>query len=92
LPGSWVAYAPEGQTLATGGGELNNAACIWDAESGLARLIGGHHYKLTALVYSPNGRRIVTGSADPACQSEGVIRCWDAMTGDEVFDFSGCTE
>ncbi|HVX62142.1 MAG TPA: hypothetical protein VHC19_16105, partial [Pirellulales bacterium] len=92
LRGSWVSYAGDGLTLATGGGELTNAARVWDAESGQerARLIGGHHFKLTALVYSPNGRRIITGSADPACQSEGVIRCWDATTGEEVFDFSGC--
>lgn len=94
VPGSRVAFAPNGRTFSTGGGELVGDARIWDAESGeeLARLVGGHHYALTTLLYSPNGRRIITGSADPRCQGEGVIRCWDAQSGEEVFDFSGCLD
>lgn len=92
LPGSQVAYAPDGKTIATGGGEIIGEARVWDAESGAqrARLIGGHRYSLTSLLYSPNGKRIVSGSADPSCEGEGVIRCWNAETGEEVFDFSGC--
>ncbi|HVX62808.1 MAG TPA: hypothetical protein VHC19_19470 [Pirellulales bacterium] len=92
LPGSWAAFAPGGQTIATGGGELKNAARVWDAETGKerARLIGGHRFQLTALAYAPNSRRLITGSADPACQSEGVMRCWNIETGEEVVDFSGC--
>lgn len=94
LPGSRVAYAPDGRTFTTGGGELVGDARIWDAETGAerARLIGAHHYALTTLLYSPNGRRIVSGSADPACSGEGVIRCWDAQSGEEIFDFEGCCE
>ncbi|HEX5472003.1 MAG TPA: hypothetical protein VFW73_08955 [Lacipirellulaceae bacterium] len=94
LPGSLVAWSPDGQTLATGAGELSNSARIWDAETGQerAKLIGGHLHQLTALVYSPNGLRVLSGSADPAGATEGVIRCWDAANGNEVFDFSGCLE
>ena len=94
LPGSLVAWSPDGHTLATGGGDLYNAARIWDVETGQlrAKLIGGHLHELTALIYSPNGRRVLTGSADPAGATEGVIRCWDAKSGEEVFDFSGCLE
>ncbi|HVX09610.1 MAG TPA: hypothetical protein VHC22_00275 [Pirellulales bacterium] len=92
LPGSRVAYAPDGRTLATGGGELYNAVRVWDAETGeeRARMVGGHHYQVTSLVYSPNGKRLLSGSADPEYQGEGVIRCWDLKTGDEIFDFGGC--
>jgi WD40 repeat protein len=94
LPGSLVAWSPDGLTLATGGGELYNAARIWDAETGQerAKLSGGHLHQLTALTYSPNGRRVLSGSADPAGETESVVRCWDAANGDEVFDFSGCLE
>lgn len=94
LPGALVAWSPDGHALATGGGELYNAARIWDAQTGeeRAKLIGGHLHQLTALVYSPNGHRVLSGSADPAGATEGAIRCWDANSGEEVFDFSGCVE
>jgi WD40 repeat protein len=97
LPGTYAAYSPDGQTVATGGVELANTARIWDAETGRerAQMVGGHQHGVTALIFSPNGRRVITGSASKtgiSGQWEASIRCWDANTGEEVFDFGGCCD
>jgi WD40 repeat protein len=81
--------------LATGGGELDCEARIWDAKTyqQRARLIGGHQHALLTLAYCQNGQRVLTGSAggaDPAGQREGALRCWDVKPGNEVADFSDC--
>lgn len=89
--GACANFAPDGRRFATGGGELGTEGRVWDADSGkeLVKLIGGHAREISIVVFSNDGRRILTGSSDPNREEPGYVRCWDAESGEEVFDFSG---
>ncbi len=50
------------------------------------RALRGHTGPILAVAYSPDGRRIVTGSADK------TARVWDAETGQESFPLKGHTD
>jgi WD40 repeat protein/DNA-binding SARP family transcriptional activator len=57
---------------------------IWDAESGEEMLeLVGHTDVVYAAVYSPDGRRIATASADNSA------KLWDAVSGEEMLTLSG---
>jgi WD40 repeat protein len=47
---------------------------IWDADTGAAigRPLEGHTHYVRSVAYSPDGRRIISGSGDR------TIRIWDA--------------
>lgn len=84
-------FAPDGRRFVTGGGKLGTDGRVWDAESGeeLLKLVGGHAHEMSLVVFSNDGRRILTGSTDPNNDRPGFVRCWDAQRGEEIFDFSG---
>jgi WD40 repeat protein len=68
-----VAFGPDGQTVLTGSWP---DAQLWDVATGKAR--GGplvHHCGALAGLFSPDGRVVVTGSADH------TARLWDVSTG-----------
>ena len=83
-----VAWSPDGaRLLSTSGNEdfgaQDTTIRIWDAESGAELLvIRGHNGQVTSAGWSPDGRRIVSGSSD------GTTRIWDAATGDELLRLS----
>jgi WD40 repeat protein len=89
VPGSAVAFAPDGATFATGGGALGGSARVWETKSGKERcqLLGGHTSPVFTLIFSPSGKRIVSGSRDFELNQKGSVRCWNAATGEAVPDF-----
>jgi WD40 repeat protein len=64
---------------------------VWDAETGreLRTLSRGNGYRpVHSVAYSPDGRRIVSGSRDDD-NNTGTIKIWDAETGQELRILSG---
>jgi WD40 repeat protein len=74
--GVWaVAYAPDGQTIVSGG--VDRYVRIWDIETGrLLRSLRGHTADIRALVVTPDGRTLASGSEDR------TIRLWNPKTGE----------
>ena len=57
---------------------------MWDATNGKEHLtLKGHTEHIHAAVFSPDGRRIVTGSVDQ------TAKLWDAATGEELLTLKG---
>ncbi len=57
---------------------------VWDWPSGRHLLtLRGHEMDIYAIVFSPDGRRIVSGAAD------GLVSVWDAQTGDRMLTLRG---
>jgi hypothetical protein len=59
-------------------------AKLWDAETGQELLeFGGHTDGVASVAFSPDGRRVLTGSWD------NTAKLWDAETGQELRAFQG---
>ncbi|HYH47472.1 MAG TPA: WD40 repeat domain-containing protein, partial [Thermoanaerobaculia bacterium] len=57
----------------------DHLARLWDARTGReVRQLLGHRTMVTAVAFSPDGARVLTGSAD------GAVRLWTAATGETV--------
>jgi WD40 repeat protein len=91
---SSVAWSPDGKRLATGNGSLPrragqdvknpfDVAKVWDAETGKELLaLNGHTHGSCEVAWSPNGKRLATGTED------GVAKVWDAESGQELLTLS----
>lgn len=68
-----TAYSPDGRWIATG--TLTHDICILDAATGSLRLTirtrAGHSESIDAISFSPDGKRLLTGSGD------GSLKIWD---------------
>jgi WD40 repeat protein len=65
----------------------NKTAKVWDAATGnLLLTLKGHTEDVTSAAFSPDGKRIVTGSLDK------TARVWDAATGKPLLPLQGHTE
>ena len=79
-----VAFSPDGkQMLTTGLGpvrlDLENYLRLWDLASGKElRKFEGHTYAISAIAFSHDGKRIVSGSGDK------TVRVWNAATGKQL--------
>jgi WD40 repeat protein len=87
-----VAFSPDGTCLATGGmaaldkseKEFTGEVTIWDATTGKRiTTLRGHSNGVLALAYSPDGKRLVSGSLD------GTVIVWDLATGRPLLSFRG---
>jgi WD40 repeat protein len=83
--GSMV-LSPDGKRLACNseGPDHQPMVRVYDIASGDEVVaLTGHASRVTCLVYSPDGKRLVTGNED------GTVKLWDAATGQEVLTLSG---
>ena len=70
-----MALSPNGQTFAVGSGQVLQ---LWDTVIGEHQItLTGHMNGIFDVVFSADGRTIVTGSSD------GTVRLWDAHTGEQ---------
>jgi WD40 repeat protein len=74
-------FSPDGQTLASGssGFAEDYAVRLWDVASGeVLHTLEGHTADVKDLVFSPDGRILVS------CDRDGIIRLWDVATAQQV--------
>jgi len=102
-----VAFSPDGKQALTGAGFHNNrkdgkityfdtTVRLWDLESGkVVRAFEGHESNVMAVAFSPDGRRVVSGSGSTSFKevdTDNSIRLWDAVTGKELRRYAGPTD
>ncbi|NLX96015.1 MAG: hypothetical protein GXY83_07555 [Rhodopirellula sp.] len=77
-----LAYSPDSRQMATSSDAVNAIIKLWDAENGnpLAAL-EGHTSLVTALAFSSDGKRLVSGSQDK------TVRIWDVRSAKELIRF-----
>jgi WD40 repeat protein len=66
-----LAYNPDGNLLASGGGYQSTVIQLWDITNGaLLRTLDGHPSAVVSLAFSPDGQLLASGSYD------GTLRLW----------------
>ena len=94
-----VAFSPDGKRLAAnvrlpgaggppgpGAGEVK----VWDAQTGEELLsLKGHAGWVWSVAFSPDGKRLASGSGSLVGGQGGEVKVWDAQTGQELLSFKG---
>jgi WD40 repeat protein len=98
-----VGFSPDGRYAVSGGGnqqvkgkwsrgEADYDIRLWDLETGREmRRFQGHRAAVKCVVFTPDGRRIVScsGKNFPDLPEDGSVRLWDVATGREIGRFDG---
>jgi eukaryotic-like serine/threonine-protein kinase len=87
-----VAFSPDGKRILSGGGVDSpkektpplGIVKLWDAENGKEILsFEAHHDYVSGVAFSPDGKRILTGSEDH------TLKLWNAENGKEILTLKG---
>jgi len=74
-----MAISSDGSRLATSGTAMDRTIEVWDAQTGARVMtLRGHDAEIWSVAFSPNGKRIVSGSKDR------TVRIWDAASGTQL--------
>jgi hypothetical protein len=79
----WVAFSPDGTRIAAASANRVTVLLVETGEEVLT--LEGHAARVTAVVYSPDGRRLFSSSLD------GTVKVWHARTGEELLSLRGTT-
>jgi WD40 repeat protein len=81
-PDPKLCYSPDGRRLARA---IKNTVTVWDADSAQLQLtlVVGQADVISDVGFSPDGRRLLTGSTDQ------TVRVWDADNGQELLTLEG---
>jgi len=82
-------FSPDGKRIASIGAE--RAIVVWDAETGAEVMaFGGQDEEIGCLAFSPDSRRIVSGSSKRgADRYPGKVKLWDVARGEEIMTWAG---
>jgi WD40 repeat protein len=93
-----IAFSPDGRQIMTGTGgavlddpttqrvavSQDNSLRLWDVATGNPiREMKGHEHAISSIAFSPDGRRVVSGSFDK------TLRLWDVESGQELSRVDG---
>jgi len=79
-----VVFSSGGQSLISSGGRPDNTIRLWDIKKGkVLKTLSGHTKHIGALVCTPDGSIIASGSCDK------TVRLWDVKSGKTLKTFTG---
>lgn len=80
--------SPDEKMLVTAG--YQSPIRLWDLESDkLVRELSGHQSPVRQVVFSPDGKNIISGSGDVSDKKDNTVRVWEVASGRELLKLTG---